>query len=271
MTSATTKYQFRLGSLVKTTRRIRKSVGRRLRTRWYEMGDSVECCFCHWTGSRFLPAGQNQASNRLCPRCGSLERYRALCLYLKDHSGIIKQPTRLLDVATKPCFRMFCESLPNVKYVSSDLMTAGAMILSDLTQMGMASERFDIITCLHVMEHIPNDIAAFGEMARLLKPDGIAIVAVPLRNEKTLEDPAARPEDYERLYGQYDHVRYYGMDIAERMRVVGLNVEVIDLLKLYPENILRRNALYGDDRYFFRLSSVARGSCLTEGLFGSAV
>jgi SAM-dependent methyltransferase len=152
---------------------------------------------------------------------------------------------------------MFCESLPNVKYVSSDLMTKGAMIFSDLTQMGMASESFDLITCMHVMEHIPNDLAAFSEIGRLLKPNGFAIVVVPLKSEKTSEDPDARPEDYERLYGQNDHVRYYGMDIADRMRGVGLNVEVIDLLSLYPEDVLRRNALYGDDRYFFRLSSVA--------------
>jgi SAM-dependent methyltransferase len=223
------------------------------------MGEGVECCFCDWTGSQFLPAGQNQAPNRLCPRCGSLERYRALYLYLKEHSGIVTQPTYVLDVATKPCFRMFCESLPNVKYVSSDLMTKGAMIFSDLTQMGMASASFDIITCMHVMEHIPNDVAAFGEIGRLLKPNGFAIVVVPLKRDKTFEDPDARPEDYERLYGQYDHVRYYGMDISDRMRGIGLKVEVIDLLQLYPKDILCRNALYGDDRYFFRLSNVASG------------
>jgi SAM-dependent methyltransferase len=229
--------------------RLRRGLTRRYQRRIYGLGNQVECCYCNWTGLKFLPAGDRQAGNRLCPGCGSLERYRALYLYLKEHSNISFAPTTVLDVATKPCFRTFCQSLPNVRYVSSDLM-----IFSDLTQMGMASESFDIITCMHVMEHIPNDLGAFGEIARLLKPNGFAIVVVPLKSEKTLEDPDARTEDYERLYGQYDHVRYYGMDIVERMETVGLNVEVIDVFKTHSDQVLRRHGLYGDDRYFFRLS-----------------
>src|SRR5258708_3122223 len=101
-------------AFVKTAKRIHKGVGRRVRTGLFGMGASVECCFCHWSGSRFLPAGRKQLSNRLCPRCGSLERYRALYLYLKEYSGIMMDQTYVLDVATKPCFRLFCESLPNV-------------------------------------------------------------------------------------------------------------------------------------------------------------
>lgn len=238
-------------------RRVRLGLLSRYQRKIYGLGHQVECCYCNWTGLKFLSAGDRQAGNRLCPGCGSLERYRALCLYLKEHTNILVAPTTILDVATKPCFSMFCQSLSNVRYVSSDLLTEAAMVFSDLTQMGMASASFDIITCMHVMEHIPNDVEAFGEIARLLKPNGFAIVVVPLKGEETFEDPDAGPGDYKRLYGQYDHVRYYGMDIADRIRSVGLNVEVIDLLKLYPEHILRRNALYGEDRFFFRLSNVA--------------
>lgn len=235
-------------------RRVQRGVTRRLQVRLYGLGNKVECCYCGWRGARFLPAGDSRRGNRLCPGCGSLERYRALYLYLREHSRIFTAPTRVLDVATKSCFRQFCQSLSNVKYVSSDLMTEGAMVFSDLTQMGMASESFDIITCMHVMEHVPDDMAAFAELRRLLKPDGFAVVVVPLAGGKTFEDPNARPEDYERLYGQYDHVRIYGMDVVERMKEAGLQVTRIDLHKTFPPETFRRYALRGDDRYFFRLS-----------------
>lgn len=235
-------------------RRLRRGISSRYQRSIYGLGHQVECCYCNWTGLKFLPAGSRQAGNRLCPGCGSLERYRALYLYLNEHSDILFAPTTVLDVATKPCFRTFCQRLRNVRYVSSDLVTDEAMVFSDLTQMGMASEGFDIITCMHVMEHIPNDVEAFGEIARLLKPNGFAIVVVPLQGERTFEDPRAGPEDYERLYGQYDHVRSYGMDIAERIENVGLKVEVIDIFRMHSDRVLHRFGLYGDDRYFFRLS-----------------
>ena len=160
----------------------------------------------------------------------------------------------MLDVATKPCFRRFCQSLPNVQYISSDLMTQGAMVFSDLTRMAMASAQFDLITCSHVMEHIPDDRAAFSEVRRLLKPDGFALVIVPIKGERTLEDPNLRPEDYERVYGQHDHVRIYGMDIVDRMKAANLHVDVIDLHNFFAPDAMRRYALSGDDRYFFRLS-----------------
>lgn len=233
--------------------RVQRGLTQRLQTQLYSLGNKVECCFCGWRGARFLPAGDSRRGNRLCPGCGSLERYRALYLYLKENSRILTAPTRVLDIATKGCFGNFCRSQPAVRYVSSDLMTEGAMVFSDLTRMGMASESFDIITCMHVMEHVPDDVAAFAEMRRLLKPDGFAVVVVPLVGDKTFEDPHAKPEDYERLYGQYDHVRIYGMDIMDRMKAAGLRVERVDLHQFFTSETMRRYALYGHDRYFFRL------------------
>lgn len=194
------------------------------------------------------------APNRLCPRCGSLERYRALQYYLSTVVPAGGEPTVLLDVATKQCFRDYCEAHPSIRYVSSDLMTQGAMVFSDLTQMGLASGAFDVITCLHVLEHIPADFAAFREIGRLLKPAGFAIIVVPLRGERTDEDPDAPLEERQRRFGQFDHVRYYGMDIVARMKAAGLDVEVIDLFRDLPTSVLQRHGIHGDDRYFFRVS-----------------
>jgi SAM-dependent methyltransferase len=241
----------------KTASSVYKGVRRRVEKACSSLGDQVECPYCGWMGRHFLPAGDQHLSNRLCPRCGSLERYRALLLYLKEHGKILTQPTSLLDIAPKRCFEDFCRSLSNVRYLSSDLMTENAMVFSDLTCMGMASNSFDIITCLHVMEHVPDDRAAYREVRRLLKPDGFAVIVVPLREDKTFEDPEARPEEYERLYGQYDHVRIYGMDIVERMQAAGLQVEVVDMYLVFNPERLQRYALKGHDRYFFRVSKAS--------------
>jgi len=174
-----------------------------------------------------------------------------LYLYIMQHTPLLRKPVRLLDIAPKRCFTQFCRRLPNITYISSDLMTNGATVFSDLTRMGMASVSFDIIVCLHVIEHILDDRAAFAEIGRLLKPDGFGLVMVPIEGQKTFEDPDACPEDYDRLYGQHDHVRRCGMDIVERMQSAGLRVEALDMFEVFSPDMIRTYALDGDDRYFF--------------------
>jgi SAM-dependent methyltransferase len=38
---------------------------------------------------------------------------------------------------------------------------------------------FDVTTALDVLEHLPDDLGALGEMNRVLKPGGVAVVTVP--------------------------------------------------------------------------------------------
>lgn len=242
--------------LMRSWKQIKRGLERRLLPTWYSLGNRVTCCYCGWTGSRFLPAGAAHAPNRLCPRCGSLERYRSLWLYLQQQ-GVLQGNTqiKLLDIAPRPCFRNFCRQQPHITYVSSDLNSSQAQVLSDLTQMGMTSATFDIIVCFHVLEHISDDRAAMREIHRLLKPNGYALLMVPLKGETTFEDPTIPPERYEEVYGQVDHVRICGMDYDQRMIESGLKVEKIDLFTFFSPEILRRYALYGDDRHLFRVSS----------------
>lgn len=44
---------------------------------------------------------------------------------------------------------------------------------------GCASNTFDVVTCLDVLEHIPDDTKGIAEIYRILKPGGIAIIFVP--------------------------------------------------------------------------------------------
>jgi len=236
-------------------KQIKRGVERRLLTALYSIGNRVTCCYCGWAGFRFLPAGDNRIPNRLCPRCGSLQRYRQLCLYLKEQG--FEDPTRpvhLLEIAPKPCMRNYCQQFSHVTYVGSDLDSPQAQVFSDLTQMGMASAVFDIIVCFHVLEHIPDDRTAIREIRRLLKPNGYALIMVPINGDNTFEDPMIPPERFEEVFGQSDHVRICGMDYHQRMIENGLQVETIDMVTYFSPETMRRFALYGKDRYLFRVN-----------------
>jgi SAM-dependent methyltransferase len=224
---------------IRAQRRVERAV--------FPLGNSVECPFCGWTGWRFLSAGLYNRPNRLCPSCGSLERYRMLPLVLERRLAG-RTGLRLLELAPKPCFTAYCRR-SGWRYTSSDLSSPLAMVRGDLRGMPFATSSFDVIVCFHVMEHIHDDRAGFAEIARLLAPGGVGILCVPLRGATTQE--GAPQADWERLYGQSDHVRYYGMDIEDRMRAAGLTVERVDALRYFPAAEIDRHALRGDDRYLF--------------------
>lgn len=230
--------------------RVRRKVQRVL----YATGRSVKCPYCGWTGWRFMPAGRFRRPNRLCPGCSSLERYRMLALVVERE--VPRSPgVRVLELAPKACFTKLCRSR-GWDYVSSDLDSPTAMVHGDLRRMPFADNTFDLVACFHVMEHIKDDLPAFREIGRMLKPNGIGIICVPLRGATTQE--GAPPSEWERLYGQVDHVRYYGDDIEGRMETAGLSIRRIDTLSYFTAAELDRYALRGDDRYLFIVSKSVR-------------
>lgn len=231
----------------KELRSLAARVRRRVQRVVYATGNHVECPYCGWTGWRFMPAGRLRRPNRLCPGCSSLERYRMLALVVqRELSG--RQSVDVLELAPKVCFGDLCRR-NGWNYFSSDLDSPTAMVHGDLRNMPFADNAFDVIACFHVMEHIKDDVPAFAELGRLLKPDGVGIVCVPLRGDVTQE--GAPQSEWERLYGQHDHVRYYGMDIEQRMKSAGLASTRIDTLSYFSPAELERYALRGDDRYLF--------------------
>jgi SAM-dependent methyltransferase len=60
-----------------------------------------------------------------------------------------------------------------------------------------------------VLEHIPDDQKAISEIRRILKPNGIAILPVPIYSEKTIEYPEPNPHEFY-------HVRAPGTDYFDR-------------------------------------------------------
>ena len=71
-----------------------------------------------------------------------------------------------------------------------------------------------------MLEHIIDDIKAMREIYRVLKPGGKAVLQVPInfKNKKSYEDyNITSPRERNQHFGQYDHVRVYGMDFFDRL------------------------------------------------------
>ena len=89
-----------------------------------------------------------------------------------------------------------------------------------------------MIICNHILEHIVDDRKAMYKLFRVLRPEGFAILQVPItKNAKeTFEDLSiTSPKERERYFGQKDHVRIYGKDYKKRLENVGFKVNLYDI------------------------------------------
>lgn len=232
--------------------RLGRGLGRRLLTGFSAMGDRVECCLCGWRGRFFLPGGLTiKRPGRKCPRCGSIERYRQLCVYLRERTDWLTRPARVLDLAPPPYFQAFCRRQANWRYLTADLMSPVVQIHTDITALSFGDRTFDLVFCFHVLEHVRADLAGMRELKRVVAPGGLALIQVPLRGTTTEEDPDLDPSRYEECYGQSDHVRYYGLDLRERLVSAGFDVRVIEVPEEFPAEDVARYGLAGEDRYIF--------------------
>lgn len=148
-------------------------------------------------------------------------------LFLREREDLLRSPMRLLHVAPEPQLRRRLRGLPDVSYVCGDLSRGLADTVLDIRAMPYPDETFDAIICNHVLEHVPEDRQAMGEIRRVLRPHGWAILQVPLNANRgeTDEDPGiVDPAVRTARFGQADHVRVYGRDYARRLAEAGFEV-----------------------------------------------
>ena len=186
-------------------------------------GSNVSCPCC---GSSFRKFARFHGLNDQCPRCGSLMRQRAVTLYLRDVLRVPERGGDILHVGPASSVQGWLVSFPGIRYVSVDLDSPLADIKADITDLPFPDQSYDLIVCLHVLEHVQEDRKAISELFRVLRPGGKAVIQVPPSPfEETLEDPTVTdPAERERRYGQYDHVRLCGSDYLERLEEPGFAV-----------------------------------------------
>ncbi len=224
-------------------------------------GDNVHCFCCGHNFITFLPGGVKQKRpNAFCPACGSLERHRLVWRYLNTKTNLFEKSTKLLHVAPEPLFYKILSHHKNIEYVPcakfgqgyEDKYPKGTQNI-DITAIDLEDNTFDAILCSHVLEHIPDDQRAMQELYRVLKPNGWAILQVPLdaTRDTTYEDfSITDPTEREKAFGQHDHVRVYGNDYEKRLINAGFQVKRDKFAYQFSSAELFKYGLVPEDVFF---------------------
>ena len=192
----------------------------------------------------FLPYGYNKIRNNvLSPSTYSLERHRLLWLYLKNETSFFKAKLKVLHFAPESALMNQFKKLKNLSYDTIDLNSPIADIKADICDLPFLDNSYDFILCNHVLEHIVDDNKAIRELYRVLKKNGIGIFQVPIdyNRDTTFEDfSITNKKERNKLFGQYDHVRIYGLDFFDRLQKAGFLVEKCEYTsKLSKEDIIK--------------------------------
>ena len=152
-------------------------------------------------------------------------------------------------MAPEQCFLKPFQKLKH-QYITADLNSPIADVKADITNLPFIDNSFDVIFCNHVFEHIPDDTKAMQELYRVMKKGGMGIFQIPLdpNRAKTFEDDSITdPDERTQIFGQYDHVRVYGLDYFEKLRLNGFKVEEINYSKKLSPELIDRYRLMKDE------------------------
>ncbi len=216
-------------------------------------GDNVECPVCERSFRKFLSYGSEvaQRDNVLCPYDLTLERHRLMWLYLKDHSNFLSaDKLDVLHIAPEQCFHKRFKAQKNLNYLTGDLFSPLADIHFDLHSIPLEDNRFDVVFCNHVLEHVDDAHQCMSELYRVMKPGGWGIFQVPMdfSRDVTYEDALiVSPEDREKHFWQKDHVRLFGKDYPDWLRKAGFQVEEFIQQSHYSENLIDRYRLQKEE------------------------
>lgn len=184
-----------------------------------------------------------------CPLCGASSRERMVNAAL-DHGLLrIDSGTRVLHMA--PSEISLARRFATMGQVTFGDIDPSRYVLPgveriDLMDMSSAGV-FERIYASHVLEHVPDDRKVLRNIYEHLVPGGAAWLIVPLHDGATIDGTAdLSARERERRFGQWDHVRQYGVDLAERMQSAGFEMSVVDSEGLNSDESYRCGLWSGD-------------------------
>ena len=198
---------------------------------------------------KFLPYGYGkQRENALSPSTLSLERHRLMWLFLRDETTFFTSDKKLktLHIAPEQCFLDIFRKQQNLEYTTSDLESPIADVKADICDLPFKDNSFDVVFCNHVLEHITDDKKAMQELFRVMKKGGFGIFQIPqdIARKTTFEDNSITDKkERAKIFGQYDHVRVYGLDYFNKLRSVGFKVDEIEYTQKITQEKLERFCL----------------------------
>lgn len=181
-----------------------------------------------------------------CKNCASFERTRLFWLYFERLK--VNKKTKILHIAPeKGIYDRLSQIIPEENYTTADFDPKRYAFVSncvniDLTKLeSWPSNHYDFILHMHVLEHIPCNIAyTLFHLHRMLKKTGTHLCIIPFSSgvyDESFDEIGN--EERTRRFGQFDHVRKFGKD------GIGLHVgkiinipEKFNALDDFPEQVL---------------------------------
>ena len=212
----------------------------------------LHCPLCESSAATFLPFGLGGRRNALCPTCGSLERHRFLWLYLTGSTRLLRRLACVLHTAPEPCLEARLRGLANLRYRSLDLYDPAADLQADLGALPLEDASFDLVLSNHLLEHLPDDRPALGELARVLRRGGRAVVMVPYDPQLPASEEGGdigSPAQRLARFGHPYHYRNYGADLPGRLAAAGFAVTPVRSRRLLSPH--RRRFFRLNDNFLF--------------------
>ena len=222
--------------------RIRRAYrGLRVRRSRLSAAPTFECPLCGFTGP-FLPSARPfRRAFAMCPNCSAAERHRLVAAAAATRLSAAYDT--VVHFAAEPALAEFFEARAR-HYVTADI-APGRDARLDLTALGLRSASVDLVVAIHVFEHVPDDHRALEEVARVLAPGGVAVIAVPVVADLTVE--YTRPNPNEHL-----HVRAPGVDWYKRLDAHFRSVELVsssDVATEFQTLIFEDRTVFPSERF----------------------
>jgi SAM-dependent methyltransferase len=164
------------------------------------------CNVCRWRGQAF--AGQQHAESADCPRCGTIARER-----FHLHGVVHDREGRRRVVEVDP------RSGGSYARAMGRWFDYGAVALDELADRPDGSA--DDVVSAHDLQAVTDPDAVLAELARVLAPGGRLHVQVPLLAGTTTA--LAAPDNAAPGTARWA----FGVDIADRVRAAGLDVDLL--------------------------------------------
>ena len=166
-----------------------------------------------------------------CPWCGATDRERHLSMYM-EASGLLDTLAGkdILHFAPEPRIERLVAARHPGRHVLADLYPSRPDVERiDMMKIPFPDGSFDLVIANHVLEHVEDYMASLGEVRRVLRTGGLAILQTPYSakihrtwSDEGIDDGLSRLH----AYGQADHVRLFGKDIFTRIAESGLTSRV---------------------------------------------